>query len=62
LRGDNIKLTSFIPEGFISALSVKEYDLAELDIEVANDASYEFDNKLNELLLNDNSKKGSDEK
>ena len=42
-----IKLADYIPDGFVSSLSVGDYDLADLEIEVANESYYEFDNKGN---------------
>ena len=40
-----IKLADHIPEGFVSNMSVGDYDLADLEIEVANESYYEFDKR-----------------
>lgn len=39
-----IKLGDYIPEGMVSAMSVGGHDLADVEIEVANDSYYEFQN------------------
>jgi len=43
LSKKTIKLANFVPEGFVSALTVDNKNLADLEIEVANESSYEFD-------------------
>jgi hypothetical protein len=47
-----IKLSNYIPEGFVSNLSINDYDLADLEIEVANESYYEFDKKGNLVFEN----------